>query len=64
MKKLDLTITPDTWELYQTQIQSMFDVDVEKYFTTVFSVKLNPDQLFQYEEGDITADELIEEMVY
>ncbi len=64
MKKLDLTITLDTWEVYQQQIEAIFKVEVEEAWATVFGVELNEAQLYQYEECAITPDELIEEMVY
>ena len=61
---LDLTITLDTWETYEDEIRSQFDVDDnDPNVVIVLGVELNDDELYQYEEGGITPDELIEERV-
>ena len=61
---LDLTITLDTWETYEDEIRSQFDIDDnDPNVVIVLGVELNDDELYQYEEGGITPDELIEERV-
>ena len=61
---LDLTITLDTWETYEDEIRAQFDVDDnDPNVVIVLGVELNDGELYQYEEGGITPDELIEERV-
>ena len=61
---LDLTITLDTVELYGDEIKAQYQLEVDEDWAVVHGVELNEAQLFQYEEGAVTPDEIVEELVY